>query len=320
MRDLLQLCRLSNAGLSRDEYSGLGASFALPAGMSKRKIVITLALAALTLPSASLAQHEHRATVLLRNGDRVAGNIDGIGNGAVYVRRSQSDQPKIGVGDVAVIDFVGGAQGLPETELSIARGSEHLLLLKDGSSLRGQFVALMADSDTSNEPHTLAFRAAGGEQKIALDRVARLYMGNFPGAGPAAPAAGVPAVSQPVPAGAVRVGGNAGWVPTSIRVNKGDRVTFTASGQVQLSDNPSDTAEPAGAMSQRRAAGSPLPQNFAGALIARVGNSATFPIGNNSAPIVMPADGQLFLSVNDDELGDNRGEFIVQVSHQRSRR
>jgi hypothetical protein len=88
---------------------------------------------------------------------------------------------------------------------------------------------------------------------------------------------------------------------------------------VQLSDDASDVAQSAGALSQRYAKRSPLPQNFAGALIARVGNSAPFPIGNNTAPIVMPADGQLYLGINDDEVSDNRGEFIVRVTPSRRR-
>jgi hypothetical protein len=70
-------------------------------------------------------------------------------------------------------------------------------------------------------------------------------------------------------------------------------------------------------LSQRRAPGSPLPQNFAGALIAKVGNSAPSPIGDNTAPVTMPADGQLYLGINDDDVNDNRGEFIVQVTRNR---
>jgi hypothetical protein len=80
---------------------------------------------------------------------------------------------------------------------------------------------------------------------------------------------------------------------------------------VQLSQDPEDVAISAGSLRQRHAAGSPLPGNFAGALIAKVGNSAPFPIGNNTEPIAMPADGQLYLGINDDEVSDNRGEFVV---------
>ena len=51
-------------------------------------------------------------------------------------------------------------------------------------------------------------------------------------------------------------------------------------------------------------------------LIARIGNAAPFPIGDVST-VTMPAAGQLFLGVNDDEVSDNRGEFLVNVSRGR---
>ena len=89
-------------------------------------------------------------------------------------------------------------------------------------------------------------------------------------------------------------------------------------GRIQLSDDVGDVAESAGSLRQRRANGSPLPGNFAGALIAKVGNSSAFPIGNQPS-VTMPADGTLYLGINDDEVNDNRGEFIVSMSPMRRR-
>ena len=90
-------------------------------------------------------------------------------------------------------------------------------------------------------------------------------------------------------------------------------------GRVQLSDDAGDVAEAAGFLRERRANGSPLPQNYAGALIAKVGNSQAFPIGNQTNAVIMPADGTLFLGVNDDEFNDNRGEYVVSIAHVRRR-
>jgi hypothetical protein len=276
------------------------------------KVVLTLVLAAFALPSISFAQHEHRATVLLRNGDRVSGSLEDVENGTVFVRASLHDQRKIPVGQVALIDLAGAASGLPETELSAARGGNHLLLLRGGESLQGNFVDISETEKGSNEPHTLVFRTTGGEERrVSLDNVARIYFGNFPAATTANNSA---AGAEQLPAGAVRVPGNSTWVATPLFVKKGDRVSFNVSGQVQLSSDANDVAQAAGALSQRRAAGSPLPQNFAGALIAKVGNSAPFPIGDVTTPVTMPADGQLYLGVNDDEVSDNRGEFIVRLT------
>lgn len=288
--------------------------------MTKRRLTFALVLAAFALPSVSYAQagHEHRATVLLRNGDRVAGVLEDVENNTVYVRVSQNDQRKLNVSEVALIDFAGGATGLPDTELSVARGSNHLVLLRGGRSVQGQFVDIRGGEEGgAGEPHSLIFRTTdGSEQTLALDNVSRVYFGNFP-TSTVADSAPAPSTSDPVPAGAVRVPGNTTWVATPHTVRRGDRVTFSASGQVQLSESADDVAQAAGSLKQRYAQGSPLPQNFAGALIAKVGNSAPFPIGNITTPITMPADGQLYLGINDDEVSDNRGEFIVQIMRAR---
>lgn len=282
--------------------------------MSIRRFVVTLALAAFTLPSVLFAQHEHKATVLLRNGERVSGTLEDVENGTVYVRVSLHDQRKLPVNEVALIDLVGGATGLPETELSVARGSGHLALLRGGDSIQGTFVDIQGGETAEKDPHALIFRTSSGEERrVSLDNVSRIYFGNFPTATTAADNA----PSGALPSGAVRVPGNSTWVATPLTVRKGDTVTFNVTGQIQLSDNASDVAHAAGSLQQRRAAGAPLPQNFAGALIAKVGNSAPFPIGDNTAPVTMPADGQLYLGINDDEVGDNRGEFIVQLSRNR---
>jgi hypothetical protein len=50
-----------------------------------------------------------------------------------------------------------------------------------------------------------------------------------------------------------------------------------------------------------------------GGLIFKVGNSAPSPIGSNNQPITMPANGRLYLGINDDEFGDNSGAFTVMI-------
>jgi hypothetical protein len=275
--------------------------------MSIKKLVLTLALAGFALPSVTFAQPEHRATVLLRNGDRVTGNLEDVEQGIVYVRVSLHDQRKLPVGEVALIDFVGGASGLPETELSVARGSSHVVYLRGGESMRGTFVDIRGGETGATEPYTLYFRTDGEERRVPLARVGRIYFGSFP-------TTTTSEATAVLPAGAIRVPANTTWVATPLTVRKGETVRFTVTGQIQLSDDASDVARAAGSLKQRRAAGSPLPQNFAGALIARVGNSAPFPIGDQQT-VTMPANGVLYLGINDDAVGDNRGEFIVQLSH-----
>ena len=82
---------------------------------------------------------------------------------------------------------------------------------------------------------------------------------------------------------------------------------------MQLSNDANDIAEPRGSNTGRLAPGAPLRQDLAGGLIARVGESAPVFVGSQRT-FRAPASGRLYLGVNDDHLGDNRGEFRVQVS------
>ena len=102
------------------------------------------------------------------------------------------------------------------------------------------------------------------------------------------------------------------WTDTGLMVRDGDILSLDANGRVQLSTDTNDIAGPAGAASNRRAAQAPLPQEPAGALIARIGNSQPLFLGGRSS-IVVRSTGRLFLGVNDDHLGDNTGEYRVRV-------
>jgi len=111
----------------------------------------------------------------------------------------------------------------------------------------------------------------------------------------------------------VRVNAQQRWVDTGIVVRAGEVITFDASGQIQMSDNAADIATPAGARSGRMAPDAPITGVSAGALIARIGEYAPMAIGNRTT-VTAPVSGRLYLSVNDDHLPDNRGEFVVTVS------
>jgi hypothetical protein len=254
-----------------------------------------------------------RATVQMRDGTKVEGRIEELAGGTLFLRVSQHDQRRINVGDIALIDRKGGASGLPATEIREARGADHLLLLAGGSSVRGRLVTIKGGEGSGDPgPRTYVFRSVdGSERQFGPGEVARIYLGSYPfeaavsGEGPE----GIAAAS--VPSGAVRVPATAAWVSTGLNVRKGDWVTFNTTGEVQLSDNTSDRARAAG--SSRVARLSPLPNVNAGALIGRIGmNGQPFGIGDQ-ASVPMPANGVLYLSVNDDERADNAGEFIVLV-------
>lgn len=271
--------------------------------------VLAAAVAAvLVTPLAAAAD---QVTVLLRSGQKVAGTLEDLNQGTLFVRVSLHEQRKLPIGDVALIDFVGGGTGLPETELSQARGDDHLLVMRNSTLVPGRLVDISGGvgSDRPDEARLFIFRTAGGEERrVPVGEVGRVYVGRYPVAttttGPALPSN----------ADGVKVAANQAWVPTGIYVARGQQVTFGTQGEVQLSGDANDRASAAGSTNGRRAAGAPMPGVLAGALIGRIGpNGTPFGIGDQSAPIPMPEPGELYLAVNDDERNDNQGAFAVTV-------
>jgi len=277
---------------------------------------------AVWLGIAAVASAQDRVTVQMRDGSKVEGRIDGLDpEGELVIRVTQDDQRRLPLGSVALIDKVGGARGLPETEIREATGAQHLLLLTNGTSVKGHLVAIRGGegSGHADQPRTFVFRAEGRDQSFGPNEVARIYLGAYPFAtsmgSATAPGNTTSDLDQGVDhPGAVRVGANSGWVSTGLRVRRGELVSFNTSGEVQLSDNRNDRARAAG--TGRLAPGSPLPSVNAGALIGRVGNSQPFGIGDQTS-VPMPFDGVLDLAVNDDERADNVGAFIVSINRLR---
>lgn len=121
---------------------------------------------------------------------------------------------------------------------------------------------------------------------------------------------------DPTPVNTVTIGvpGNERWTDTGIFVRAGEILRFDATGTVYMTTGTDDAASPRGSQSGRRAAGAALPTQLAGALVGRVDNSAPFLVGDRAGAIRMPRDGRLYLGVNDDYFGDNRGEFRVTIA------
>lgn len=282
------------------------------------RIRILIAAAAISLslvpvPSRAIAQGSDDVTVLLRSGERVSGKLEDLDNGTLFVRVSPNDQRRMPVAQVAVIDYVGGAQGLPETETAPASGADHVMVLRNSQLVHGRLVDIEggAGSDKPDDRRVYVFRTTSGDQRrVAAEDVGRVYLGQFPGGQPSSTES---ALTMPASVSGVRVAANQPWTPTGIRVQSGQQVAFSVQGEVQLSTTSSDRATAAGGT--RRAERAPLPEALAGALIGRVGNGAPFGIGNQTL-IPMPATGELFLGVNDDEMGDNSGGFVVDVRPQ----
>jgi hypothetical protein len=258
--------------------------------------------------AAAPAEAQVTATLVLKNGQRHTGqNLRyRLDRPEVAVRTSLNEEPRVPVDQVAYVDFGGS----PDANVNLS-GSEQALVMRDGAVIKGQVIELgHTNPAEQTSPYLVIFRTSNGEERrLPANQVARVY---FSGSGSSS--SGGSSGNQPgVPDGqGIAVPGNQQWTPTGLTVRRGDIVTFNTTGEVRLSSDADDIAGSAGARSQRYAQGAPLPANFVGALIARVGNGAPFPIGNQTN-VTMPANGQLFLGINDDHVGDNSGGFRVNI-------
>jgi len=262
-----------------------------------------------------------RATFILTNGERATGAVVHHGGSDLNLIDNnlnlglENGQEKSYAEDqVAVIDFAGGQPSA--TELQKIPASGQVLVLRNGETQAGSFVNLVHGD-------TLLWRnQSGQQQQYAIRDVARVYLNpqaariayNAPNT-PAAVGTSGSEAAPPAQPGEVRVQANQAWTDSGIQVKKGDRVSFTASGQIAFGTSAGQTSGPDGNGSMHRP-DYPVPVMPVGGLIGRVGNSAAFPIGSNTQAIVMPADGRLMLGVNDNELGDNSGYFSVTVRKQ----
>jgi len=113
--------------------------------------------------------------------------------------------------------------------------------------------------------------------------------------------------------GTFTVPANLPWTPTGIRVNQGDVLHFTSSGEIHFTGNAADRAGVAGSPDHKFIGGAPLPTALAGALIGRIDNGLPFGIGDQTT-ITAPASGLLYLGTNDDKVSDNSGQFQVTIS------
>jgi hypothetical protein len=251
-----------------------------------------------------MAYAQDSATLTLRSGEKVSGQLVDLG-GAGYTLRVNGTDRQIAQNEVAVIDFTGGT--MSDQDWSAFNGSS-VVVLRNGQTVNGSLYDIGGTS-----PLRLTVRTDNGERELSSSEVARVILARPDNA--VATSGTNPAVSstQSVP-GAITVQANQPWTNTGITVRKGQRLSFTVTGQVQLSDDTNDIATPNGAKSGRYAAGAPLKNVLAGGLIGKIGTNGTpFGIGENGS-FAAPASGVLYLGVNDDGYADNRGNFQVVIN------
>ncbi len=281
-----------------------------------RRMILTASLLASVVGVALAATP---VVLTLNNGERVNGSLtyqSGTNN-------LQVDNRTVSMNDVAIISFMPGDPSVSELN-SLPGGNapeldRHMIVLRDGRVVRGKLYSFSADGSS-----VIYDNQTGQRQTVSSDQVARVYLDangarnvyasllNSNTSNPPAMAVGTSGVAG----NTVSVAGNQPWTDTGIMVKKGDRLSFHASGEVQIAQGGSSAASPdgAGSFGSQQRSQYPVPAMPVGGLIARVGNGQPFPIGSNTQPITMPQDGRLLLGINDNNLGDNSGAFSVTIS------
>lgn len=271
----------------------------------------TMAMAVLTVSAAT------SVVLTLNGGDKLTGDLTyQPGTNDLVI-----DGRTVSMNDVAIISFTPGDPSSTELN-SLPTGTptehtRHMIVMRDGSIRRGKLYSFSPDGTS-----VIYDDEAGQRQTVPASQIARVYL-NPDGArlayasllrGGATPDA--PIGTAGVAGSTVNVAGNQPWTDTGITVNRGDRVAFHTTGEVQIAQGGNAAAGPdgAGSFGNQPRSQYPVQAMPPGGLIGRVGNSAPFPIGSNSQPITMPAAGRLYLGINDNNFGDNSGSFAVAVS------
>jgi hypothetical protein len=265
--------------------------------MLKRSVLGAFCVAAMLI--CSTAQAQVNATLVMRSGESVSGQLVDLG-GVGYTVRVNGQERHVPKDDVSVIDFTGG--GMSPADWAKFNGTSQVVL-RSGQVIDGQLYDI-----SGGTPKKLTVRTSGGDRELSSSDVARIVISK------PSNAVATSGTGSTAPGGtsAFTVSAQQPWTPTGLTVRKGQTLRFNTTGEIQLSADANDKASSAGSNTGRYAPRSAMPRALAGALIGRIGNGQPFGIGNQTS-IVAPASGQLFLGVNDDTFNDNQGAFQVTV-------
>jgi hypothetical protein len=267
-----------------------------------KRTIGALAVAALMLPAAVGAQQN--ATITLRSGEKVTGQLVDLG-GVGFTMKVNGQDRRIPVSQVSVVDFGGG--DLSDADWAKFTSGSNAVFLKNGETINGQLHDI-----SGRTPLKVLIKTDSGNREFSADEVGRIVLARPDSAvATSGSTAGVPEGEG------VAVIANQQWTSTGMTVRRGDVLTFDATGEAKLNAG-GEVARPSGTGTDRKIQGA-LSQVPAGALIARVGNGEPFPIGGPTATVTMPANGVLYLGLNDDHFGDNSGGFRVKVQRQSRR-
>lgn len=245
------------------------------------------------------------ATVTMRSGETLAVTMMDLGGQGFQVSVNGTERiiPK---DQVAMVDFGGNVNPQASWFNGMTR---HLVVFKNGETLQTEWVDIGGAM-----PLILRVNNGSGERELTTNEVARIYLVAPAGIGNT----GTGSVGGGMQGdGSVNVNAADPWTSTGLNVRTGEMLRFSVSRDIRVGPGANDTATAdgntninAGGTLFRRL---PVPGLPVGTLIGRVGNGRAFSIGSAPQAIRMPANGTLFLGINDLTFNDNSGWFRVVV-------
>jgi hypothetical protein len=267
-----------------------------------KKTLAGLGIGLFSLALVVPASAQEVATLALRNGERPSGQLIDLGAGGFVLRVNGQDRT-IPASEVAAVEFVVGAP--PAEAVTRINAGTPVVVLRSGQVIEGRLSDIGGTA-----PLRLTVDTPSGQRDFTSNDVAQLYVNPVPMS--AATSGTAAAAGTAVPAGAISVPANQAWTDTGITIRRGDRLTITGTGDIQLGNNNSSGVggSPAATVPGIRYPVEGLP---AGALIGRVGNGRPFAI-QNGQPMTIAGTGRLQIGVNDDNVADNSGNYVVTIT------
>jgi hypothetical protein len=135
-----------------------------------RKTFIIPALLAMLVVGAAQA-FAQTATVVTQSGQRIRGQVVDMQNDGSIIVRANGRDSQIPIGDVMVIDLVGNGTNIPPNELARANQINGMVVLRNGRTMDGRLVDMQPYSNQA------VLSGRSGQQNVALNQVARIYLG-----------------------------------------------------------------------------------------------------------------------------------------------
>src|SRR5690349_20352114 len=133
--------------------------------MVKRTVFGAFCVAAMLV--ASIAQAQENATLTLRSGERVSGQLVDLG-GVGYTVRVNGQDRQIPQSDVSVIDFTGGT--MSDADWAKFNGSGQVVL-RNGQTIDGQLYDIGGTT-----PLKLTVKTGSGDRELSSSEVSRIII------------------------------------------------------------------------------------------------------------------------------------------------